>query len=187
MTHSMDIKASVFVATSLDGFIARKDGSLDWLERADAATLKGEDYGYQAFTDSIDVLIMGRNSYEKVLTFSEWPYGKKPVIVLSSRTVTIPAGLVKTVSSSSETPRDLIKRLSSQGVKHVYVDGGVTIQRFLTAGLIDELTITLIPVLLGEGRPLFGPLTKDIHLVHVATRAYDKGFVQVKYSVIKDA
>ncbi|HWR73174.1 MAG TPA: dihydrofolate reductase family protein [Nitrospirota bacterium] len=183
----MIIKASVFIATSLDGFIARKDGSIDWLEMANAATPKGENYGYQEFADSINVIVMGRYSYEKALTFSEWPYGEKPVIVLSSRTVAIPAVLNKTVSSSSEPPEDLMKRLSSQGIKHVYIDGGVTIQGFLAAGLIDELTITLIPVLLGEGRPLFGPLTKDIRLTHIATKAYENGFVQVKYRVGKDA
>ncbi len=183
----MGIKASVFIATSLDGYIARKDGSLDWLDRANATTPKGEDYGYQEFVDSVDVLVMGRNTHEKVLTFNEWPYGEKQVIVLSSRTVNIPAGLAKTVSFSSETPGDLMKRLSSQGATHLYIDGGVTIQRFFAAGLIDELTITLIPVLLGEGRPLFGPIEKDIHLDHITTRAYDNGFVQVKYRVIKDA
>ncbi len=183
----MGIKASIFIATSLDGFIARKDGSIDWLEMANATTPKGEDYGYREFEGSVDILVMGRSSYEKVLTFNEWPYGDKPVIVLSSRTVDIPASLAKTVSSSSETPGNLMKRLSSQGARHVYIDGGVTIQRFISAGLIDELTITLIPVLLGEGRPLFGPLKEDIRLAHIATRAYDNGFVQVKYSVIKDA
>lgn len=182
----MDIKASVFIATSLDGFIARKDGNIDWLVSANTTTPKGEDYGYQEFADSVDVIIMGRNSFEKVLTYKEWPYGKKRVIVLSSRDVDIPAGLAKTVSSSSEIPNDMIKRLSSQGAKHLYIDGGVTIQRFLAAGLIDELTITLIPVLLGEGRPLFSPLTKDIPLAHIATRTYDNGFVQIKYRVIKN-
>lgn len=183
----MNIKASVFLATSLDGFIARKDGGLDWLDRANAATPKGEDYGYHEFSDSIDVIVMGRYSYEKVLTFNAWPYGEKPVIVLSSRAVDISPDLAKTVSYSSETPGELMNRLSSHGIKHVYIDGGLTIQRFLAARLIDDLTITLVPVLLGEGKPLFGPLAKDIRLAHIATRSYTNGFVQIKYRVIKDA
>jgi dihydrofolate reductase len=181
----MSMKASVFVATSLDGFIARKDGNLDWLGNAGEQT--SEDYGFQAFMDSVNVLVMGRNTYEKVMTFGAWPYGDKPVVVLSRRTVEIPVALQKTVFSSSETPRALVERLSTQGISHLYVDGGVTIQRFLDSGLIDEITITRIPVLLGEGIPLFGRLAKDISLVHRSTRVFDNGYVQSTYGVAKNA
>jgi dihydrofolate reductase len=179
----VDIKASVFVATSLDGFIARKDGNLDWL--VNAGEQGSEDYGFQAFMDSVDVLVMGRHSYEKVVTFGAWPYGEKPVVVLSSRTVEVPAALQKTVSASSETPRELVERLSAQGASHLYVDGGITIQRFLDADLIDEITITRIPVLIGEGIPLFGRLAKDVSLVHRSTRVFDNGYVQSTYGVAR--
>ena len=142
---------------------------------------EGEDCGYTAFMESVDVLVMGRKSYEKVMTFGEWPYGDKPVVVLSSNPIDIPAHMANTVTHSSETPAKLHARLADQGTKRLYIDGGITIRRFLAAGLIDDLTITLIPVLLGEGLPLFGELEKDVELTHVETRAFDCGFVQIRY------
>jgi dihydrofolate reductase len=128
---------------------------------------------------------MGRKTYEQVLSFGEWPYGKTPVVVLSSHPINFPADLPNTVTHSSETPRVLYNRLTDKGAKHLYVDGGVTIQRFLTEGLIDELTITVIPVILGEGTPLFGSLEKDVLLTHISTKTFDFGFVQIRYSVTK--
>ncbi len=181
----MSVQASVFVATSLDGFIAREDGSFDWIDKAGAGAPADEDFGYAAFFASVDALVMGRNTFEQVLTFDKWPYGDKPLIVLTSRPLSIPTHLAKTVTSSSEAPAELLNRLSAQGVQHVYVDGGVTIQRFLTAGLIDDLTITLIPVLLGAGKRLFGPLDHDLSLTHIEARTFDCGFVQVRYKVAK--
>jgi dihydrofolate reductase len=178
----MSIRASVFIATSLDGFISRKDGSIDWLNEANALVTPGEDCGYKAFSDSVDILVMGRHSFDLVRTFDAWPYGDKRVVVLSSRAVEIPAEWQKTVSYSSEAPDVLMRSLAAEGFRHVYVDGGITIQRFLAAGLIDELTITLIPVLLGEGRPLFGALEKDVKLKLVRSISYEFGFVQVTYS-----
>ena len=181
----MNPKVSAYIATSLDGFIARADGELDWLNNDGESD--GEDYGYQEFMDSVDVLIMGRNSFEKVLTFGEWPYGSKRVIVLGTSYPAIPAHLPDTVTALSVRPADLVDRLSAQGAKHLYVDGGITIRRFLAAGLIDEITITRIPILIGDGIPLFGPLEKDIKLVHIATRSFDSGYVQSKYRVAKRA
>jgi dihydrofolate reductase len=180
------MKCSVFIATSLDGFIARRDGNIDWLMRASAGAPKGEDFGYGKFLALIDVLVMGRNTFERVLGFDEWPYGDKRIVVLSSRAIEIPAPLAASVTSSAESPGDLVGRLSAEGAQHLYIDGGVTIQRFLAAGLIDELTITVIPVLLGEGKPLFGPLDKDIPLSHIATRTFDIGFVQLVYRLAKE-
>lgn len=179
------MKASAFIATSLDGFIARGDGSLDWLDKANSAVPEGEDLGYRSFISAVDALIMGRKSYEKVLSFGQWPYEAMPVVVLSRSEMTFPAGLRETVTHSSESPQELLERLSNEGVKHVYVDGGITIQRFLSAGLIDEITVTIIPVLLGSGIPLFGPLDGDIELIHLQTNAYDFGFVQTTYSLKK--
>lgn len=176
-------KCSVFIATSLDGFISRDDGSIDWLMKANTLAPPGEDCGYKSFISTVDVLVMGRNSYEKVLSFEEWPYGELPVVVMSSQTVTIPEKLQACVSASTESPTALVQRLSKQGAKHLYVDGGVTIQGFLNDGLIYEMTITLIPVLLGSGRTLFGPLKNDIELHHAGTQNFEGGFVQLKYRI----
>ncbi len=183
----MPIKCSVFIATSLDGFIARLDGSLDWLDAANAVVPPGEDCGYQAFMSTVDTLVMGRYTFEQVLTFGEWPYGNTPVVVMSHREWRLPSNAPRTVTSSHETPTSLVARLSAQGHRHLYIDGGLTIQRFLAEGLIDELIMTIIPILLGTGKPLFGPLPADINLSHVATRVYAFGFVQHQYRIPKDA
>lgn len=179
----MSIKCSVFIATSLDGFISREDGSIDWLIKANTLAPTGEDCGYKSFISTVDRLVMGRYSFEKVLSFDAWPYGSLPVLVMSSQAIVIPENLRHCVSISSETPIELVDRLSKEEAKHLYIDGGVTIQRFLASNLIDELTITLIPVLLGSGRSLFGKLKSDIELHHVETRTFEGGFVQIKYQV----
>jgi len=179
----MSVKVSAYIATSLDGFIARGNGDLDWLDVANAVVPKGEDCGYGEFMESVDILLMGRNTYEKVLSFGEWSYGDTPVVVLSRNPISFPAHLPDTVSYSSEPPTDLLLRLAGEGIKHVYVDGGKTIQGFLLAGLVDEITVTVIPVILGEGIPLYGAVESDIHLTHVRTTAFDFGFVQTTYSV----
>ena len=181
------MKASVYIATSLDGFIARRDGSIDWITEAQGLVPEGEDCGFKSFIDSVDTLVMGRKTFEQVLTFGQWPYGDTPVVVLSHNSVAIPSNLPDAVSHSSEVPRALLDRLSGQGAKHVYVDGGRTIQSFITECLIDEITITSIPIVLGDGIPLFGPTEKDLKLTHVSTKTYDFGFVQTTYLVEKNA
>ena len=183
----MRTKTSVFIAASLDGLIARPDGSIDWLEQANAVVPSSEDCGYGDFMASVDVLAMGRKTFEKVRTFDQWPYADKKVIVLSGSPLVIPAELSGTVHASAEPPGRLVARLSAEGARHLYVDGGITIQRFLAAGQIDDITITVIPILLGHGRPLFGPTPGDVKLLHVATRAFEFGFVQVKYQVVRSA
>ena len=171
------VKASVFIATSLDGFIARANDDLDWLPPDG-----GEEHGYEAFMASVDALVIGRRTFEKVLTFDTWPYGEKPVFVLSTRELPAPPrGAV--MERLSGDPADILANLEARGVRHVYVDGGITIQRFLAAGLIQHLTITHIPVLLGGGIPLFGELEADIHLKPIATRQYSSGLVQTEYEV----
>ena len=169
--------ASVFIATSLDGFIARSNGALDWLPASG-----GEPHGYDEFMATVDALVIGRKTYETVLAFPTWPYGEKRVVVLSTRTLArAPSEAV--VEQMSGAPADILSRLASSGIRHVYVDGGITIQRFLRAGLIQRLIITRIPVLLGEGIPLFGDLAGDIALKHVTTREYASGLVQSEYAV----
>ncbi|WP_417388712.1 dihydrofolate reductase family protein [Gimesia sp.] len=177
------MKTSIYIATSLDGFIARKDGALDWLPGIDSTdTPGGEDYGYHEFMDSIDVLIMGRKTFETVLSFdTDWPYGNKRMVILSSQPVSIPSDLSDRVESSAMNPIKLIEKLSADGFQHAYIDGGITIQSFLNAGLIDELIITRVPVLIGSGISLFGTLEADIRLQHLQTQSYPNGLVQSRY------
>jgi dihydrofolate reductase len=172
------MSASVFIATSLDGYIARPDGGLDWLPGDEV-----EPHGYEEFIASVDALVMGRNTYETVLGFGVWPYGKTPVIVLSS-TMTDPKAPEGAVCEAmSGAPEEIVARLGERGLHNLYVDGGVTIQRFLEAGLIGRLIVTRIPVLLGSGIPLFGPLSRDLKLEHVSTRAFASGLVQSEYRI----
>lgn len=181
--RSSTLRCSVYVATSLDGFIAREDGSIDWLDRASASVPNGEDCGFADFMTSVDVMVMGRKTYEQIVGFGEWPYGDTPIVVLSRSLDELPGGPRAGVRLSSERPRELVARLASEGFRHVYVDGGATIQGFLADDLLDELTITVIPVVLGAGRRLFGALADDVHLEHESTRAFDFGFVQHRYRV----
>jgi len=171
------VKASVFVGTSLDGFIARANGDLDFLEAGG-----GEPHGYDEFIATVDALVIGRKTFETVLTFGSWPYGNKPVVVLSTRPLapTPPGAMVERMSGA---PADIVSQLAARGIGHIYVDGGITIQRFLEAGLIHRLIITRVPVLIGGGIPLFGAVPRDIPLKHVATRHYASGLVQSEYLV----
>lgn len=177
----MSTKLSVFIATSLDGYIARENGSIDWLMEANQLARPGEDCGYKAFIATVDLLIMGRHSFEKVLSFEEWPYGQLPVLVLSSKDIDIPEHLKPFVSVSNKKPNDLCEEFEAKNIRHVYLDGGITIQQFLNAGLVDEITLTLIPILIGSGKRLFGELEQDIELNHISTTSYKGGFVQIKY------
>jgi dihydrofolate reductase len=175
---------AAFIATSLDGFIARQDGSIDWLDEANALVPAAEDCGYEAFMSTVDGLVMGRRTFEQVLSFEHWPYGETPVYVLSRTLSELP----KTVPASARlvrgSPAEVASMLSGHGHRRLYLDGGVTIQHFLAAGLVTELTVTTIPVLIGSGRALFGPLARDVRLRHLATRAYPFGFVQSRYAVV---
>jgi len=170
------------MASSLEAMEGWRVGGLDWLDKANLTVSAGEDCGYVNFMSTIDVLVMGRNSYEKVLSFGDWPY-EKPVIVLSRNNVDIPQELRNRVSCSSESPEALCTRLTKEDVERIYVDGGAVIQSFLSAGLITDLTITQTPVLIGDGISLFGTITHDVELEHVSTKTYPCGFVQSKYVV----
>ena len=150
------MKASVFIGTSLDGFIARTNGDLDFLPPGG-----GEPHGYDEFMATVDALVIGRKTFETVLTFDTWPYGEKPVVVLSTRPLA-PAPLGAVVERMSGTPAEIVSQLAARGIRHIYVDGGITIQRFLQAGLIQRLIITRVPVLIGTGIPLFGPVPRDL-------------------------
>ena len=171
------MKATVFVGTSLDGFIARPNGTFDFLDAGG-----NEPHGYEEFIASVDALVIGRHTCDTVLGFGGWAYGSKPVFVLSTRSLPpLPPGAV--VERMAGNPTAVVAQLDARGVQHAYVDGGITIQRFLAAGLIQRLIITRVPVLIGAGIPLFGPLLQDIPLRHVATRTYRGGLVQSEYEV----
>ena len=170
------MKLSVFCGVSVDGFLARPDHALDFLDAGGQ-----EPHGFEEFYGSVDVVVIGRKTFEVVLTFGKWSYGKKPVVVLSSRPLdfsSIEGGVVEQMSGE---PVEIVKQLRSRGFKHAYIDGGLTIQRFLAAGLIDRMVITRVPVLIGAGITLFGPVQRDINLRHVATRSYKGGLVQSEY------
>ncbi|MCA9982238.1 MAG: dihydrofolate reductase [Anaerolineales bacterium] len=178
----MTLSCAVYIATSLDGFIARPDGDIDWLMRPEYATEAMEGLSYDEFMSTVDTLVMGRHSFEKVLTFDEWPYAV-PVVVLSSRSVAVPDALHGRVRVMNLTPPALVAKLAGEGKKKLYIDGGQTIQRFLRAGLIDELTITILPLILGDGLPLFGVVGHEIALRLLAATPSPNGFVQVRYAI----
>jgi dihydrofolate reductase len=177
----------VFIATSVDGFIARADGSIDWLEQANAMVPPGQDCGYGAFMASVDALVMGRNTFDTVHRMQPWPYGEKPVYVLSRSLAQLPHECPPSVRLVQGGPADAVAQAAAQGHHSLYVDGGLTIQAFLAAGLVSELIITVIPVLLGSGRPLFGPLPRDTRLRLVGSHAFEFGFVQSHYAVASEA
>ena len=172
------MKASVFVGTSVDGYIARPNGALDFLPPDG-----GEPHGYDEFMASVNALIIGRHTYETVLAFAAWPYGEMPVFVLSTKALRPPpAGAV--VERMTGSPEEIVATLTRRGFQHAYVDGGVTIQSFLRAKLIQRLTITRVPVIIGTGIPLFGPTARDVMLKHIETRQYPSGLVKSEYEVL---
>jgi dihydrofolate reductase len=172
------MKSSVFIGTSLDGFIARLNGSFDFLPVGG-----GEPHGYNEFIASVDTIVIGRKTFETVLPMKPWPYGKKRVVALSSRPLDFSGIVGANVEQMSGDPADIVSKLAASGAKHLYVDGGITIQRFLGAGLIQRLIITRVPVLIGTGIPLFGSLEKDIRLRHISTKQYPSGLVSSEYEV----
>ena len=172
------MEASVYIAISLDGFIARPDGDVSWLDPYN------EDCGFGEFFNSIDCLVMGRKSFEKVLSFDvDWPYGKKHVVVLSGSGVQIPSELEKTTEQMTGSPADVAAILEKRGFAHLYIDGGSTIRGFLDAGLIDSLVLTRVPIILGSGISLFDGLQSEVGLDHITTRSFDSGLVQSEYRV----
>jgi dihydrofolate reductase len=176
------MKCSVFCGVSVDGFLARPDHALDFLDAGGH-----EPHGFEEFYATVDVVVIGRKTFEVVLTFGDWAYGKKQVVVLSSGSLdfsSIKGGVVEQMSGE---PEEIAARLDARGFKSAYIDGGITIQRFLAAGCIDRMVITRVPILIGAGIPLFGPLGHDINLHHVATRSYKGGLVQSEYEIRTDS
>ena len=168
----------MFVGTSLDGFIARRNGLYDFLPAGG-----GEPHGYDEFIASVDTVLIGRNTFEVILKLPEWPYSDRRVVVLSHRTLDF-SGITGRVEQMTGDPAQIVRELTASGAKHVYVDGGITVQQFLRASQIHHITITRVPVLIGEGIPLFGSVPQDIRLRHIGTRQYRTGLVTSEYEVM---
>jgi len=177
-------ECAVFVGVSLDGFIARPNGDLDWLMGEGGGD--SAEYGYNEFIVGIDAIVMGRKTFEKVLTFDKWYYGAKRVVVLSHHPLDLSVAQARggVVESMAGPPAEIVSKLAVSGARRLYVDGGSTIQEFLRAGLIQRLIISRLPVLIGEGIPLFGSLPSDVRLSHLATRTYPGGMVQSEYQIV---
>lgn len=175
------IRASVFVGMSVDGFLARPDGAFDFLSGDGGGD---EPHGFEEFMATVDALVMGRNTFDVIRDMRPWPYGGKPVIVLTSRPLVAPE-VDSPVEAMSGTPAEIVARLASRGLRHLYVDGGLTIQSFLRADLIQRIVLTRVPVLIGVGIPLFGSVAQDVRLRHVATRVLADRMVQSEYEVIE--
>ena len=179
----MSLRFSVYIATSADGFIARSDGDIGWL--TGAPVVPDEDFGYNAFFQSVDTVVLGRRTFETVLGFDGWPYAGKRVVMLSRtlRREDLPPHLAEGVMVHPGPLPALVEALREWGAGHVYVDGGQTVQAFLSEGLVDTLIVTRIPILIGSGIPLFGDTDRDIPLRHMETRTFGNGFVQSRYEV----
>lgn len=177
-------ECAVFVGVSLDGFIARPNGDLDWLMGEGGGD--SAEYGFNEFIADIDAIVMGRRTFEKVLTLDKWYYGDKRVVVLSHLPVDLSAAQARggAVELMVGPPAEVVSKLAASGASRLYVDGGITIQEFLRAGLIHRLIISRLPVLIGDGIPLFGSLPHDIRLSHIATRTYPGGMVQSEYHIV---
>lgn len=171
----------MFMAMSLDGFVAREDFGLDWLMKQKT---DGEDHGNDAFMASVDGLVMGSGSFRTALTFDAWPY-EKPVVVLSRtmKSKDIPEELHEKVSVSALAPRQLMASLSEQGWKRAYIDGGKIIQSFMREGLISDMTVTIVPILIGKGKRMFGSLDADIDLQLLESKSFSSGLVTSRYEV----
>lgn len=167
----------VFIACSLDGFIAGPDDDLSWLPPPDP---DGEDYGFAAFMGSVSALLMGRRTYDLVAAFPEWPYGELPVFVATSRPLPAPAA-APTVRAVSGAPAELLAAVAAEAPGPVYLDGGALIRSFLAEGLVDSLVVTVVPVVLGAGIPLFAGTAGPVRLELRAARPYPSGLVQLEY------
>ena len=171
------MRTIVYIGTSLDGFIARKDGNIDWLTQfADEDAIRA----YEEFMSRIDAIVIGKGTFEKVLGFSSWPY-EKEVFVLSTSIKEVPDIVREKVTVLSMEPGELLSYLSGKGFSDIYIDGGKVIQGFLKKDLIDELIISKAPILIGSGIPLFGYLDIDLQFRHIRTEAYSNGLVRSYY------
>jgi dihydrofolate reductase len=173
------MKLSVFCGVSVDGFLARADDTFDFLTAGEQ-----EPHGFTEFLAGVDAVVIGRRTFEVVRKLGHIGlYGRKTLLVLSSRPLDFAAPQGVTLERDAGEPAQIVKRLENRGFRHAYVDGGITIQRFLAAGCITRIVITRVPVLIGAGIPLFGPVPHDIALRHISTSTFPGGLVQSEYEV----
>ena len=175
------MKLSVFCGTSVDGFLARRNDTFDFLKAGE-----GVPHGFTEFLKSVDVVVIGRRTFDVVRKLGHFElYGKTPVVVLSTTPLELSSIREAKIEQMRGTPQEIVAQLEKRRFKHAYLDGGITIQRFLRDGLVDRITVTRVPVLIGEGIPLFGPVPGDIKLRHVRSRSYPGGLVQSVYELAK--
>lgn len=169
-------KISIYIATSIDGYIARADGGLDWLDQVGGYD---EDYGFQHLLGSIDALIIGRKTYEIATTVPD-PYPGKRVIVLSNSLNSVTHGMELYRGDLTQ----LLTKLHEDGIKHIWIDGGVTVSQFLSSQMVDTMTLSIIPVILGSGIPLFNGIEKEIPCRVISSQSYPSGLVQLRYEIV---
>lgn len=175
----MEKRNTVFIATSLDGYIADRDGGLDWLQSV--PNPDNLDLGYEKFMEEVDALVMGRATYDVVRGFGiDWPY-KIPVFVLSTTLDAPTEELKDKVAILKGSPSEVLKEIHEKGYKRLYIDGGITIQNFLKADLIDEIILTTIPVVLGGGFSLFGELPGEMGFELTGSEVFLDALVQSSY------
>ena len=171
---------TVYIATSLDGYIAKEDGNIDWL--MNIPNPEKSDYGFSEFLGRVDGIFMGRKTFEVVLSFPDWPYSKPiPVFVLSNTWQTLPVKVSGKAEIVSGELQRILAALKDRGINNLYVDGGNTIQAFLKEDLIDEMIITKVPILLGSGIPLFGKNELELAFEHVETEVINNFLVRSRY------
>jgi dihydrofolate reductase len=191
------MKCSAFIATSADGYIADLKGGIDWLYadvQKDAATSKATaidenpDLGFKEYISTVDCMVMGRKCMEVIssmnLTPEQWPYGDIEIIVLSKTIKEPPRNLADKVTMYGGEIKDLIQSLKNKGLKHAYIDGGATITSFINLKLINSMTVTQAPILLGSGLSLFGFINNPVALNKIESTTYSSGFMQIKYDLI---
>ncbi len=173
----------VYIATSLDGYIAGAGGEIDWLN--EIPNPSDSDYGFSDFMARVDAIVMGRNTFETVVSFGIWPY-ERPVFVLSTSLYKLPDGYEDKASIVNADAAELVRDLNARGYEHLYIDGGLTIQSFLQQDLIDEMIITRIPILLGDGIPLFGKMDRRLHFRHAQTDVYNDMLVKSRFVRVRE-
>lgn len=170
----------MFIACSIDGYISDVKNSLEWLNSI--PNPEQNDMGYASFMTNVDAIIMGRKTYETIAKMDiEWPYAV-PVFILSRRLTSVLPNLNAQIELMKGSPNNILQTIRSKGYNQLYIDGGNTIQQFLSYDLIDELTITTMPLLLGGGSPLFGPLINPLHFELVKSEVFLSQIVQSTYT-----
>lgn len=172
------MKVTYYVASSLDGYIAREDGDVSWLETLDISM---EDTGYNEFYSTVDALVMGRKTYEMIVSFGAWPYGDKPVWICSSNSITAIEGCNLKVGRK---PKEVYSAAKEMNIKHLWlVGGGSLASSFLETNVLTNISLSLMPILLGSGIKLFGEVPSPVNINKVSEKIHASGMLQLEYSI----